>query len=884
MAAKSPLNVSLCPMMLIGWRSVPVVLMVLVITTCATAAESLYEREADGHYLYYPSGENEIAVRLAGEIAGMLRFLERYQLTVKAPVHIILDPKMDLPEPVVHVIPHREIRLPMKAPGVFEDGWLEPDPWRYYLFKGLCLQALYVMRSGLPGILHKGFGEIISPNVILPEWIMDGVCHWLYTRFDPTSPPDPINMALFQLTSLPGLDELSNHPEGWPGYYNYRVFGRSFIRWVVERHGWDGLYDFFVEHGRGIIPIEIDLKAEHRLGSTWARLWRLFRQDVSKPEDADGGVHMIGYWPDPFIYWNREGVYPGVYKTGHRSRYGWLNADDQTLWLSQYDDEGVSKLVRYTRDQPVWVANKHIWDPGSYGVAVTRDGHRPGLVIFPSDTVGLTFMGRLSRDSRFTHIPGPDGVIQLCGPVRDRNGRIAVAGNTGGNWDIWLYDNGWQRLTRNYATDIDPWFDGETLLYATDRDGRFRIVDTAGNVRSACDTLAVMPRDGYYLCLSGDGWSPTVLLPIREDPATTGGPAAADITGNESKPRSVMAAPSGMTEARTLDDRRRGHEPERRYQPLRSVLPNYIVPELFIGASDLQLGVATAGRDVSGDYTVDGGVRYSTDNEYWSLRADVSAMRIGLRYTRYPFSYTPALGPSVDESRKEIKAYWRPWESEKVELSVNHRFFEDNINDDNDDTESWAAVHLSRAYARHGVWLNLELFSDESFSLFGGGRLLFGESVYTMLHLQTGKTWGDLLHGHNTYRIGGNVVEGYFTQRPSRLFPIRGFESNILDAGQAVTSGLEIFWPLANIQAGYETLPLFLHRMMVGTFVDAGLANDPFTSEDVLVGGGVELVTSMEIAWGNFSSFRIGVAWPLRQPDDLARRGPVFLIQLGKPL
>jgi hypothetical protein len=72
--------------------------------------------------------------------------------------------------------------------------------------------------------------------------------------------------------------------------------------------------------------------------------------------------------------------------------------------------------------------------------------------------------------------------------------------------------------------------------------------------------------------------------------------------------------------------------------------------------------------------------------------------------------------------------------------------------------------------------------------------------------------------------------------------------------------------------------------MMVGTFVDAGMAADPFTAADILVGGGVELVTSLEIAWGNFSSFRIGVAWPLRQPEDLDQQGPVFLIQLGKPL
>jgi hypothetical protein len=40
----------------------------------------------------------------------------------------------------------------------------------------------------------------------------------------------------------------------------------------------------------------------------------------------------------------------------------------------------------------------------------------------------------------------------------------------------------------------------------------------------------------------------------------------------------------------------------------------------------------------------------------------------------------------------------------------------------------------------------------------------------------------------------------------------------------------------------------------------------------------------MEIAWGNLSAFRIGVAWPLVQPDFLNEKGPKFVFQLGKPL
>jgi hemolysin activation/secretion protein len=147
-----------------------------------------------------------------------------------------------------------------------------------------------------------------------------------------------------------------------------------------------------------------------------------------------------------------------------------------------------------------------------------------------------------------------------------------------------------------------------------------------------------------------------------------------------------------------------------------------------------------------------------------------------------------------------------------------------------------------------------------------------------------GNTWGAEVPGTTTYRIGGNVAEGFFTRRPSRLFPIRGFSQNLLENDQAAVSHLEVFWPLANLQKGYGTIPLFLHRLRLGTFVDAGMATDPMASDQLLVGAGVELVTSMEIIWGFRSMFRLGIAWPVHQPDTLEEEGPVALIQLGRPL
>jgi hypothetical protein len=320
------------------------------------------------------------------------------------------------------------------------------------------------------------------------------------------------------------------------------------------------------------------------------------------------------------------------------------------------------------------------------------------------------------------------------------------------------------------------------------------------------------------------------------------------------------------------------------YNAFKSIWPNYLLPDIFAGTEDFQLGIATKSRDVTGDITTDGGLRYSFGSDYLSARLGFKARDFGVRYTRYPLDYTTGLDEAVEESRNEFKAFWIPFGIDSLELSVNYRTFEPLEESGPEENETWGAFHLEGTYGDFRAWGNLEIFNGDSQSVFGGFQFLFGQQIYSSLHLQAGKTWGDIVPGHTTYRIGGNVVEGYFTRRPTRLFPLRGFDSSVLEAGQAVTTGVEVFWPLFNLQKGYKTFPLFLHRLRLGTFIDAGAASEQLTWDDTLIGAGLELVTSLEIAWGNLSTFRMGIAWPVRQPDILDEEGPIFLIQLGRPL
>jgi len=809
--------------------------------------------------LHYPQGEETIAVSLMQKMPGMLAFLRDKGLPIGSPLHIVLDERQDTPRVIVAMIPHREVRIPLRAPGVLEDGYLEADPWSYFLFRGLCLQALYAMRSGLPQLAHGLFGEIVSPNLVLPQWLDDGTTDLLYRLYTGKDGADPFNVAVFTVSRPPDLSRLSNHPGVWPGYYAHRIYGRPFIRWVHDRYGWEALRAFMTEHGAGIIPIEIDLKARRTLGKTWIALWDEFREAQTPRRGAQGGQLIDGFWPEPFITWNIAGVSPGMDAYRLRGRYGYQDRYN-TLWIGEYDDEDIAVITGYRDGISIPCPRDHIWDPGVGDIAVSRRGRWPVLVDLQpqSAPLGMTRI-RIGEPS----IPGPPGAIALSGPTRSATGSIAVAANIEGNWDIWVYkasDHTWRRATDAPSVEMDPWWHGAELVFASNASGVFQICRTPMEPLTRSAHAAIMPRMGRYLELTGGGWQANAYAPPQA--------AASD------RPLPLPTPPDGPIQS----------WPSRPYTPWSSILPNFIVPDLYAGESDLQLGLATQSRDASTDYTTDAGFRYSFDHDYLSLRLGGRAKHVGIQGSRYPLSYDSNLG-TTDESRVEAKAAFIPLlrDPDVLEISLNRQTYEP-MGGDAKDLDLWGAVRVRKIHGNLSAWGTYESYSGGRQSLYGGMRLRWGKDVYGIVEAHAGKTWDGYRPGHGSFRIGGDVGEGYFTQRPSRLFPLRGFGSNLLEAGQAFTTGMEIYWPLVNLQRGYETLPLFFHKLRLGTFVDGGACRDRMSREDVLVGAGLELITSMELAWGNLSSFHMGIAWPVRQPGYLDEEGPVFLLQIGRPL
>jgi hypothetical protein len=817
--------------------------------------------EVDGFYIYYPKDSGSLPQRLAQWCPTMASFLEDQGLPLNKPIHIVLDTDIDIPEPIVELYPHREIRIPLRAPGVFEDGYTEPDPWRYFLFQGLSFLGIFNERSGLPAGAHFIFGEVISPNTILPDWVIDGITHLLYENFSLHDKSDPMAEAIFAAGNIPNLDKVSNHPEIWPGKYSYRIYGRPFVRWLYEHYGWKKLILFLKLHGRGIIPLEIDLKARRAFGRSWSRLWQIFQYSHT-PETSDHrGISITGYWAYPYFYWNETGVYPGILAPGNRGRYGYRD-QNRWLWLSEYVQGGISKIRMERFSARHTLRLKHVWDPGPGPVAVTRDGYRPVLIQFDSGNTADIFGHPTQAVPIQRRIPGPPGVIQMSGPVMDGQGRIVVAGNSHGNWDIWLYDQGWYRLTEEPSIEMDPWWIDDKIVFASNISGRFQIHGTDMRPLTQASLAAVLPRNDNYLELTGNGYQ-RQRIDTRQIPALSHGP-------------SENTAPEHTTSPEEGDGSK--------YSAWKSIWSNYLVPDYFIDSDNLQLGISTKGLDVSKSYAWDAGVRYSVDEGDTSWRLGYKAKAFSTRATRYPFSYATLRQTEVDEMRLDAKLAWSPISVKALSLSANWRRYTSESSDQTSRTLWWGNIQWTDKTGPLRSLTNLDLFNDNSQSLYGELQYLAGSRLNTIVQIRAGKTWGTLNPGHNSFRVGGSVGEGFFTQRATRLFSLRGFDSDILDASVAASASLDLVIPLFKLQTGYETLPLFLHNMQLGCFADAGFASEHVEAEEILVSAGIEVITGMEVAWDIMSRFTVGLAWPIKQPADLNQSGPVLLIQIGRPL
>ncbi|MEP6781220.1 MAG: hypothetical protein ABJC26_15090, partial [Gemmatimonadaceae bacterium] len=156
------------------------------------------------------------------------------------------------------------------------------------------------------------------------------------------------------------------------------------------------------------------------------------------------------------------------------------------------------------------------------------------------------------------------------------------------------------------------------------------------------------------------------------------------------------------------------------------------------------------------------------------------------------------------------------------------------------------------------------------------------------------------VHAPSSFSIGGTsgvqteVVPGVTIGDPSRTFPVRGFVPGEQRGVRAVATSLEYRAPLSIISRGAGLFPLFLDKLSINAFGDAGrascalivsqqaplLCETPGTRDGWLASVGAELNIDLALQYDVPYRLRVGFAKPVAAPFGISRT-PSLFVTLG---
>jgi hypothetical protein len=134
--------------------------------------------------------------------------------------------------------------------------------------------------------------------------------------------------------------------------------------------------------------------------------------------------------------------------------------------------------------------------------------------------------------------------------------------------------------------------------------------------------------------------------------------------------------------------------------------------------------------------------------------------------------------------------------------------------------------------------------------------------------LSGGSAIGTFVGRHGLYFTGGFVDSGSFDEFTSAIlqsaFVLRGYESGQFSGTTFNLLNLEYRFPIAYVDRGISTLPVFLRTLSGALFFDWGGAYYEMDLENPLdvyqVGIGAELWVNLILGYGGFADFRFGIA------------------------
>jgi Tol biopolymer transport system component len=825
------------------------------------------------------------AAALAGEI--LAAHEARYGWSRVPRVHVVLADVEDDPNGFATPLPFPLVSLRAVAPNGADEFGNYEDWLRLLLTHELAHVVHLDQGRGFFGFSRRLFGRnpLLFPNVLAPIWMVEGLATYEETEgtaFGRGRDPDSrmvVRMAALE-GEFPEEDRASPYtPDRWPIGHTPYLFGEAFLRNVTHRSGTSAIPDLArMQSGR--VPFLDDLTAQKATGFSVHNHWKLWSGEAGSEFQAEAArVEARG------VTASRPLTSRGVRQRGPRfSPDGtWIAYTSHSLTrfpairLVRPDGSGDRQLARRNGGTSLsWTpdARSIVFDeaevvrffsrrydlravdvvsgrvrPLTRGLRarepdVSPDGRTVVFVRQMGDRGELFTIGLDGRDLRplTWSAPGTQWGSPRFSPDGDR---VAASRWTSGGWldvvEVDVASGEVVNLTRDRAKDLEPTWtpDGAFVVFRSDRDGisnlyALRRADRAllrlSNVVGGAFTPAVSPsgREIVFSSYSARGYD--VHLTSLDIGSA---PSAEPFVDAHPPPR---ASPVGAIGAATS------------YRSLPAVLPRFWSPIVISRDRETQVGAGTAGVDplFRHFYALD--LSWGTASERLSARGlyqydrlwptflftgedstDVQeegstrTRRLNVRAT-FPVQRTIRSSQSVSLTwRRERERVAGP-ERDAVDLGGIEVAW--SLSTVKQFARSFSPVdgsQLRAAYLKEDPALG----SDVSLSkVVAEGRTywrLAGETDVIALRLAGGTTFGEPGFTRS-FAVGGFPDSELFDLVRTNVAVLRGYPDDAFTGRSFASGSLEYRLPLAFVERGWRSVPIFLRRLHGAVFFDAGHA------------------------------------------------------------
>ena len=886
--------------------------------------------------IHYHQGEEAIARRLAALSESIAARLARDYGRPAGRVDVILVDQTDLSNGWATPVPYNLIEIAaVPPPGLSVIG--NTDDWLRTVFAHEYVHVLHLDRSrGVFGALRRLFGRspVLFPNVFLPIWQIEGLATFEEGLDEPRGRVHAgevrtmIALAAAQ-TGTATLDRSSHPLIRWPSGNAPYVNGALFHEYLARRFGRESLARLASETA-GYVPYFGSLAFREVFGESLGSLWRAFEAELKGAATVRSapGVRRITthgftvtaprFAPDGRLFYSitTPHAFPALLEHGDPSRHiadrflgdglgagrDWLIFDQieyvrsvglqSDLYAVPARGGRVRRLTRGAR-----AADPDLSPDGrTVAYAVQHTDRRP-LVTMPLGTDGEPGRPVVLLDE-----PGVSYYLPRWSP--DGRRLLAEARRVGVPPQIVIVDVA-TRSVRSIPQVSDGravtpgWLNDDVVLFAAERE-RQPFAIYAVDLRDAAVRRLVAPSGAHgpvvspdgrtlvFVGLSGSGYD---LYEVALEAAVWDA-ARLDETGTRDGAQMVDSPlPAGARE----------HD----YTPFAALRPRFWTPIVQRDEGVWSAGAATGGMDPLGRHAYGAAVTWSTgrarpdwaaaylyerwrpgffvqasddtdpfrDGE-WRTTAVDAGVQLPVRRVRWASSLFGGVHASEDTrtcascdpslvgtfTRRAVRGGWRISSARRYGYSISPVDGGTFVSAVEADARALGASGSARAFTADARWYVPVGPRHGVLAVRGAAAAAWGEQA-----------------SRRVFSAGGSEPQGAgFDFGVDAIGLLRGYDEADVFGWRAAVINADYRVPLARIERGLGTVPLFVRTVHGAVFVDAGHAwLDRFRRSEVRRAYGAELSADLLAGYVLPLTVTGGAAWR-DDPSDRVRGWALF--------